>query len=129
MTIREFMYWLQGYFEITDSEIYPKDFEKKVKAHIELAKLCDKAPNPVLKANLDLIEVFLVSRNYPAIKQVLSNSFVHAIDGDYKVDQTAANEIHTGAKPLSSTDPIAKPQEPLDLDLAHYSFYKNTARC
>lgn len=126
MTIREFMYWLQGYFEITDSEIPPKDFEKKVKAHIELAKLCDKAPNPVLKANLSLIEAFLESRNYSALKQVLNNSFVHAIDGDYKVDQTVANEIHAGAKPLSPTDPIVKPPKPLN---AYYNPYGNIARC
>ena len=138
MTIREFMYWLQGYFEITDSEIYPKDFEKKVKAHIELAKLCDKAPNPVLKANLDLIEVFLVNRNYPAIKQVLSNSFVHAIDGDYKVDQAVANQVHSGnpipvnpVKPLANKPP--KPPRPLDVDQhaldALNALHGYTARC
>ena len=116
MTVREFMYWLQGYFEITDSEIPPKDFEKKVKAHIELAKLCDRNPNPVLKANLSLIEVFLESRNYSALKQVLNNSFVHAIDGDYKVDQAVANQIHSGnpVKPLANKPP--KPPRPLDID-------------
>lgn len=99
MKNREFMYWLQGYFELTDAEALPKDFEKKVKAHIELTRLCDKNPNPVLKANIALIETFLDDKNYTALKQTLSNSFVHAIDGDYNVDQALANEVHSGEKP------------------------------
>jgi hypothetical protein len=107
MTVREFMYWLQGYFEITDSEIYPKDFEKKVQSHIELTKLCDPNPNPVLKSNLALIALFLQDRNYPALKKVLFNTFHHAIDGTYNVDQSLANQIHSGIqdKPVDPPKP------------------------
>ena len=131
MKVREFMYWLQGYFEITDSEIPPKDFEKKVKAHIELAKLCDKNPNPVLKSNLALIETFLESRNYPGLKQVLNNSFVHAIDGDYNVDQAVANQVHSGTPtPVNPVKPLANkpPRPPRPLDTS-YNSYGNVARC
>ncbi len=102
MTTQEFLYWLQGYFELSGNAPIPENFNKIVSAHIKLAKYADPNPAAPLAMALNLIETLVENCNYSAIRDVLHNTFYHAIDNSYDVDLDKALEIHSMSEGISS---------------------------
>ncbi len=94
MTTKEFMYWLQGYFELSEQSSLTDKFFSTVVSHINLAKYADPNPDKALKLALATIESAILSRNVDAVKLCLNNVFIHVIDKSYAVDEKIANHIH-----------------------------------
>lgn len=81
----EFMYWLQGYFEVCEVETLTKDQLVKVKNHLKMAEITDKE-NVLpfctwLKGFLDSVETEVPTANQTIkIKNKLNNLFEHVIE-------------------------------------------------
>ena len=81
----EFMYWLQGYFEVCDSENFTKEQIQKVRNHLKMAEITegrDQLPFcHWLNGVLDMLpENEMTKEQFNIIKNKLNFVFDHVVD-------------------------------------------------
>lgn len=103
----QFLYWLQGWFEIESDVIINSTKTKIIKQHIDLTLKCveltdkstlDNKLLPTIYEIKGIIEASLSGVNQEHtthIKKIVNNVFKHVIDPSYGLDvQDALNDIH-----------------------------------
>lgn len=100
MTNREFMYWLQGYFELSDEQAPRPALTVEqvmvIRNHLNLVRKVEKKLEEFpswLEGFLDSHEG-LTAEATDKIKVKLASVFKHEIDPSYKGDQVELNKIH-----------------------------------
>lgn len=105
MKHREFIYWLQGYFELSGAQLFTSKQINIVRAHIAVSEKVMKKKSPFqswLEGVFDCRgseESDLHPEAVSAIKKKLSRMFKKDIDPSYPGDQDALNQLHGGSKP------------------------------
>lgn len=99
----EFIYWLQGYFELSKDDQLTKDQINIVRAHIALSEKVTKKKS----AFQNWLEGVFDSRGsenadlhpdaFSAVKKRLVQFFKHEIDPSYGGNQNQLNQLHGGS--------------------------------
>jgi hypothetical protein len=109
MTPRDFAYWLQGYFELTEaftkelqeSHWQAKETQKIVLAHIDLVKVTPGNYDSRMVAFIGWLESCLeFGGSYTKVKVKLSDIFSHVIDPNTPGNSQLQNQVHN---PFSDT--------------------------
>jgi hypothetical protein len=109
VTAQEFCYWLQGYYELSGSELLTKKQAVIIKAHLDMVALHEKGDGRSVQFCQELLSLFTpkfgVMVPVPeticgAIRQRLSEVFLHEIDPSYPVEeQEALTDLHEAQGP------------------------------
>jgi hypothetical protein len=109
VTAQEFCYWLQGYYELSGSELLTKKQAVIIKAHLDMVALHEKGDGRSVQFCQELLSLFApkfgVMVPVPeticgAIRQRLSEVFLHEIDPSYPVEeQEALMDLHEAQGP------------------------------
>lgn len=109
MNAVEFCYWLQGYFELRESDRPLSDKQIKIIAvHLRMVDLHDKSDGRsrqfcqyLSNAVSAFGEVQLSASQTQQVRKLLSEVFVHEIDPSYPSDEIEElQKIHNGGSPV-----------------------------
>lgn len=118
MKSRDFVYWLQGVFEIGDLKTLNEDQVKIVNAHLDLVFAHEKKPE------LDFVhwlkgfmvgKTELLARGVEVLRAEINSVFEHVIDPSFggKEEQAKLDEIHNRTRPVIRTGPTFGPHNVL----------------
>ena len=89
MTPRDFVYWLQGYFELSNVPVIGDAQVECIQKHIALVRTTE--PQDVIVGTIE--NLLRVTRDVAIIQTVVGAYFQHVIDPQHP-DQDAANAAH-----------------------------------
>lgn len=89
MTPRDFVYWLQGYFELSNVPVIGDAQVECIQRHIALVRTTE--PQDVIVGTIE--NLLRVTRDVAIFQTVVGAYFQHVIDPEHP-DQDAANAAH-----------------------------------
>lgn len=99
MTSVEFAYWLQGFFEITETKVTELSVGQvnMINKHLELVFKCDKTPSIFcswLKGFVEACDKPMKEDKLTIVRLKLHNEFQHVIDPSYSDDSDFLSNLN-----------------------------------
>ena len=97
MLQRDLCYWLQGFFELAETDTLTAIQLREINKHLDMALLRSDPSQPKALAFCQYLKIELSDTDFRLnkIKSLLSQVFVHEIDLSFpNEDQSTLNQIH-----------------------------------